>query len=377
MFEPPTDTAEPDPRLPAGSVRVTVLDPEGKPLPGTTVTIGILNNSIAKGESRKRVELKTDQEGVARLDGQDKGAQLAYRVTVSRDGGTFAAPPFQMPLDKGVHATLHVYPVTRTVGGEALIVSQAILYVEMKDDRIQVQEALSIYNFGKAAWVPDDLVLELPPDFRALTSQQGMNDVTVEGVEKKGARIRGTFGPGRHDVEFRWQLPYEGTRDVQVFAGMPPHLAAARVMAPAGPRMKLVAEGFPVAIGRVNAQGERVLVSERELRRDEPPLTRMAIEIRDLPTVGPARWIVSAFSLLAVLGAILVAFVVAAPRPGGASKEDRERLLADLADLERAHRAGEIGPKSYARARRELIEELARLLMTRKAAGAAKKKRPA
>ena len=42
---------------------------------------------------------------------------------------------------KGVLATLHVYPVTHETGGDALIVSQVILHVEVKDDRVQVQEA--------------------------------------------------------------------------------------------------------------------------------------------------------------------------------------------------------------------------------------------
>ena len=46
----------------------------------------------------------------------------------------------------------------------------------------------------------------------------------------------------------------------------------------------------------------------------------------------------------------------------GASKEHRARLLADLEELERARAAGDIGPKTYERARRELVDAIARTL---------------
>lgn len=374
MFEPPPDTSEPDANLPPGTLRIHVLDADNKPLPGQVVTIGIVNNSVAKGESRRKIECQTDQDGVCNLKDQDRGQLLAYRATVLKDGATFAAPPFQLPADKGVRCNLHVYPVVHDQS-QTLIVSQAIVYVEMKDDRVQIQEAVSIYNFGKAAWVPNDLVLDLPPEFTALTAGQEMSDVVVDSVAKKGARIRGTFGPGRHDVELRWQVPYTGTRDVSIAAGMPPHLAAGRVMAPASAQMKLVVDGFPQAEARTDNQGQRLLVTERELKREEAPMTRIKIEIRDLPTVGPARWIASALTAIVLLGAVGFGFVAQGPAKKGSDGEGKKNLLEELEDLERAHRAGDVGPKTYERTRRTLLERLARLLRDEtKDAPAAKKK---
>ena len=362
MFEPAPDTSEVDPSLPPGTLRIAVLDADGKPIPSTLVTIGIINNSVAKGESRRRVECTTDGEGLCMLKDQDRGQLVAYRVSVAKDGASFAVPPFQLAADKGVRCVLHVYPVVHEVSG-ATIVSQAILYVEMKDDRVQVQEVLSLYNFGKTAWVPKDLVVELPPEFTALSATQEMSDVAVDSVEKKGARIRGTFGPGRHDVEFRWQVPYSGARDVALFAGMPPNVAAGRVMAPASAQMKLVVEGFGPADARTDNQGQRVLVTERELRREEPALSRIKVEIRDLPTVGPARWIASGLTLAAVLGAIVFGFAGTSgakdPRHRGQAKKS---LLEELEDLERAHLAGDVGPKTYDRTKRTLLERLAIVL---------------
>ena len=92
MFEAPEDGSVDDPTIPAGSIAVHIADAEGRPLPRTEVTLGILYNSVAKGESRKRVVSMTDDTGRARFDKLDTGSGVAYRAMVLRDGATFSAP---------------------------------------------------------------------------------------------------------------------------------------------------------------------------------------------------------------------------------------------------------------------------------------------
>ena len=41
-------------------------------------------------------------------------------------------------------------------------------------------------------------------------------------------------------------------------------------------------------------------------------------------------------------------------------KSERQRLLGELEELERARQRSEIGPKTYERARRELLDAIAR-----------------
>jgi hypothetical protein len=48
--------------------------------------------------------------------------------------------------------------------------------------------------------------------------------------------------------------------------------------------------------------------------------------------------------------------------PRGDDGARTSTVLDELAELERAHRAGDVGPKTYARTRRELLERLARAL---------------
>ena len=75
----------------------------------------------------------------------------------------------------GQRVLLHVYPVTRDLN-QALIVMQAILYTEMKDDRVQIQQVLTVYNFGRTAWLPTDVLVGLPSDFTALN---GVQEITL------------------------------------------------------------------------------------------------------------------------------------------------------------------------------------------------------
>src|SRR5262249_55157695 len=153
---------------------------------------------------------------------------------------------------------------------------------------IQVQQAFKVYNLGASAWVPKDLVIPLPETFTAFTTQQGMTDVGVDAVPQKGVRLRGTFAPGQHMIEFRWQLPYTGESEVSFDIGMAPHMAAPRVIAPASKDMKLDVPGFPTPQSASDGQGQRALITEKQLRRDESPLKKVTVTIQGLPTEGPA-----------------------------------------------------------------------------------------
>lgn len=358
MFEPPEDGSIEDPSLPVGSIAVHVADPDGHPMARTEVTLGIMYNSVAKGESRKRLVAMTDDQGRARFDKLDTGTGVAYRAMVLRDGATFSAPPFQLGAKSGTRAVLHVYPVVSDIE-QSLVVAQAIIYAEVKDDRVQIQQAFKIYNFGKNAWVPNDLVVPLPPKFTAFTAQQGMTDVGIDAVPGKGAKLRGTFAPGQHIVEFRWQLPYSGESEVRFDVGMTPHMAAARVMAPASRDMVLDVPGFPAPQPQSDQAGQRVLITEMQLKREDKALRSVTVAIRGLPTTGPGRWIAT----LLAAGGLAFGIVLGAKKPAPPDrKKERQRLLADLEALERAHAAGDVGPKTYERARRELVDEIARTL---------------
>ncbi|MFO0678246.1 MAG: hypothetical protein U0169_17045 [Polyangiaceae bacterium] len=361
MQRVPEDGSEDSPLVPVGTLRVEIRDANELPVPRTLVNLGIIKQSIADGDKREHLTAMSDASGIATFSGREIGSAFAYRVSVNRDGATFAATPFRLGDQMGNRTVLHVYPVTRKIE-EAIVAMQAIVYAEVKDDRIQFQQAFSIFNLGSNAWVPENLVIDLPEGFTALSAGQEMSDVGIDPVEKRGARLKGTFGPGRHDLEFRWQLPHDdGSPDVVAEIGLPPNVAAARVMAPASSDMRLVVAGFPEPVVRTDGQGQRILSAEKEFRRTDPPVKSLRVEIRDLPTAGPGRVVASTLASLVVLGGIVFAVWGSLRTKERLSTEDeRNELLAELAALEKAFASGEIGPKTHERARKALLHAIAR-----------------
>lgn len=379
----PPDVSEADPKLPNGSIAVTLVDAAGKPLPGLQVTLGIIENTIAKGESRKHVMAQSGADGVAHFDGLTANSSFAYRVSVQQDGATFALMPFRLPDHGGQRGVLHVLPVTSSLE-TALVVVQTGLYFELKDDRVQFEQAFAFYNFGKTAWSPKDLEITLPEGFTAFTTQQAMSDVGVDPTPK-GYRIRGTFTPGRHDVQFRFQLPYDADPSLHFAVGLPPHVALARVVSGTGGGARLEVEGFPAATEQTDPQGQRARITEKEARREDPPLNVLKVAVLDIPEPGFPRRVVQAlvwglggllvlaagYLLLRTLG-LLGGARGAADGTGGLGtsltpkerkarvQTDRAALLEDLEDLERARARGDLGPKTYAKAREELMLALAR-----------------
>jgi hypothetical protein len=249
---------------------------------------------------------------------------------------------------------------------QAFIGFETIVFAEVRDDRIQFQQALRVFNIGRVAWVPENVVMPLPEGFMALNAQQSMSDQAVDAIEKKGARLRGTFAPGTHVVEYRWQLPWSGQKDVVADIGLPPQTAVIRVMAAASQEMRLEVDGLPSAVNRTDDQGQNILITERRMARGEQAMPSVRVNLRDLPTRGNAHYVATAIAFAGVLFGIAFAFSTARRLSPGARAADakaaRKQLLADLEELERARAAGDVGPKTYERARREIIDAIARTL---------------
>jgi hypothetical protein len=364
VFQPPEDTEEDAPSLPQGTIDVRVVDPTGRPLPKTPVTLGVVFNSVAKGESRKRLFADANDEGLARFDHLELGSSMAYRPMVLTDGATFSAMPFRMPDRGGKKIVLHVYPVETEIE-KCMVVMQSVVYTEVKDDRVQVEQAFKVYNFGRNAWVPRDVVLPLPEAFTAFTAQQGMTDVGTDAVPKKGARIRGTFAPGVSVIEFRWQLPYSGEREVAFDVGMPPRMAAARVMAPASKEMKLDVVGFPPPQSTTDEKGQRLLITERQLRKDEPALKSVSLVVSGLPGEGIGKIVATVLAAATLLAGI----VLGSRKPARKLdlQAERQRHLEELEELERARARGDVGPKTYEKERRRILDAVARTFVDEEA----------
>jgi hypothetical protein len=368
----PEDTSERDDTLPPGTIVIEVRDKSDAPVPNTDVTLGILQQSVAKGESRKRTTQKADGGGVTRFDNLERGAGVAYRVSVpwSSSGGepaTYAAPPFQLDLKNGQRVRLHVFPASNRVE-DTLLGMQGIAYFELKDDVVQVDELFQVFNMGTTTWVPSNVVIDLPRGFKGFNAQRDMSDAGFDVVADRGAKLRGTFGPGQHEVQFRYQIPYEGEESVKLALSLPPRVIRMRVIAEASKTMTLRVDDFPTAVSDANQRGQRVLLTERQARPGEAPLNRVTVTLDNIPTEGSAKWITVGITAATLAFGVYTALEQekakrATSRVGERETERaRARLVTEIAALDAASKAGEIGPQAHTRIRQALIDSLARVM---------------
>src|SRR5262249_36201969 len=154
---------------------------------------------------------------------------------------------------------------------------QGIVYVELKEDVLQIDELFQVYNLGAVTWVPSDVVVDLPRGFKAFTAQKEMSDTGFDEVDKRGARLRGTFAPGQHEMHFRYQVPYDPQHAVDLSMSLPPRVARMRVITEAAKGMTLEVADFPPPVADHNQRGQRVLITERQMRAGQAPMARLKV----------------------------------------------------------------------------------------------------
>jgi hypothetical protein len=359
---------KPEPTLPPQTVVVEVIDgATERPMPGVEVTLNITERSVAKGDTKSQRTLRSDGSGTATFDKLDFAQATEFRASVLREGATFASPPFQLVQVKAMRATLYVFPVARSMR-EAAIIIRGFAFAEILDDAIQINQAYRILNLGSSAWQADGVKIQLPPGAKAFKGQPG--DLVWTSGEDSAA-LRGTITPGQHDASFRFQIPWDGERNIEFELGVLPQVQSFRFASDSPQGLQLQGEGFSEAEPMLNNAGQRMLVVEKTLHKPDPNFRSIKVHLINMPVRPVGRWYAVAFAAAALVGGLYAAGRLRAVRPkGGGLTEDERleleeakgRLLDELAALDKAHKSGEVGPKTYERLRRGLTDALARLL---------------
>ncbi|MEP7051860.1 MAG: hypothetical protein ABJB12_15960 [Pseudomonadota bacterium] len=363
--DPAADVSEATPALAAGVVSATIVNQQGVPLVGTQVRLGILFQKIAEGESRSEKFAQTDSAGSVRFTDLQKGSDHAYRITIASGPASYQTAPFNLRQDMGQRVVLHVFPYTADID-QAMIGMRGYQYIETRDDVFQFEMLFRVFNVGQVTWVPKDVVVQLPKGFKAFKAQEGMTDVHFEQVDGVGARLKGTFGPGQQEASFRFQMPKFSDDSVSFHMSLPPHVAEMRVIAEASSAMNLEVDGFQPPIATANQNGQRVLVSVKQLLRRDEEIRDFTATITGIPVPGPGRWVAVLVALGMAIAGALAAQGVFDDAAGGKDaaadkKRAREILLRELVALEAARAADKIGPRSYQQSREHLIDAIARL----------------
>ncbi|MEO8900275.1 MAG: hypothetical protein ABI488_01635 [Polyangiaceae bacterium] len=359
------DVSEATPTLNAGVISATIVNEHGVPLAGTQVRLGILFQKIAEGESRSEKFAQADSTGTVRFTDLQKGSDHAYRITVAAGPASYQTAPFNLRQDMGQHVVLHIFPYTSDIE-KAMIGVRGYQYIETRDEVFQFEVMFRVFNVGQVTWVPKDVVVQLPKGFKAFKAIEGMTDVKFEQVDGVGARLKGTFSPGQNEASFRFQMPKSNDESATFHMTLPPHVAEMRVIAEASSAMNLEVDGFQPPVATANQNGQRVLVSVKQLQRRDEEIQDFTATLSGIPVPGPGRWVAVLVALCMAIGGALAAqgmFDDAASGNDAAAdkKRAREILLRELVALEAARRAEKIGPRSYEQSRVRLIDAIARL----------------
>jgi hypothetical protein len=359
------DQNSPAADLPAGTIEATIVDANGAPQAGIDVRLGIMEQSVAQGENRSQRLAKADGEGRVRFDRLSVTSGTAYRVTVKFGGAEYASSPFNLRVDVGQRVVLHVYPVTRSIN-DTMLGMRGFVYIQPRDDVFQFEVLFRVFNMGQVTWLPQNVTMSLPRDFKAFRANESMNDTKFEQVAGKGATLTGTFTPGQHDVSFRFQVPKGSSETASFEVGLPPRVAEIRVIAEASTSMGLEVDGFEPVQADVAQTGDRVLVTRKVLHNANSALDTFSIVLTGLPTPGPGRWIAVLIAVaVAAAGALYATGYLDKGTSAKESEEERRRarelILVELLELERLHERGQVGPRAYSRSRDQLLDALARI----------------
>ncbi len=367
FFEPPPDTQAEDQTLPPGTLVITIKDAEGRPIPNAKVVLAILKSSVAQGDKRERREVTVDAEGGARLDGLAVGAGTSYRVTTTRGAGTYATEAFAISDKAGKRVVLHAYEATSDLNN-ATVGAQSFVFVSLREDALSVEQLFNVFNIGKVAWVPGkgDAQVGLPEGYKAFRIPDTMTDVRFNDEAGKGPWLGGTIAPGRHQASFSYQVPLEGKERQTFRIELPARVGEVRIFSEANKTMGLQVAGFPDAQRQRGNDGRKVMVTMRQAMQGERGISALDITITGLPVPGMTRWIAMFFAISAAgLAAVYAARQRAEGTVPDEAKDDlleaREALLGEFVALEKAHRKGDIGPKTYGRLRGALLDALARI----------------
>lgn len=356
--------------------------PVGDITPGT-VTVRVVRGDVSNTIPGQNVELtingetrtaKTDDAGRATFEGLKIGAMATVRAVVGHE--TLDSQEFQVPPQGGIrvmlvatdpnaakaaeeaakNAAAEAQPGTVSLG------TQSRIHIELNEEAADVYYLLDIVNAGRTPVQPKaPFELQLPSAATASTVLEGSSPNATAAGRK--VTVRGPFKAGGTVVQVAYRLPYSGGK-LEFNQAFPaafdaPVLSVTKKL----PGVSLSSTAFHDA-REVPSEGQVVLVAHAKAT---PANTALDVRVDGVPS-HPAwpRYIAVA---LAVLTLAAGAYGAATGGRRAAEKSSaarqlqnrRDKLLADLATLERRHRSGSVSGGQYDRRRREIIEALERV----------------
>jgi len=364
-----TGTTEPAADLPAGTLELFLKDAQDQPVVGQKVTLGEV--SLLPEEEKRGVrghEAVTDAEGRARFEGLTTGSNAGYAAVAQHEGMRISTQPFRMPEDTGMRGRL--LALGRTQDPAVLQFDQRTkVVVDIREEALAIMMGLFFRNTSTQIFDPgpEGLVIPLPDD--AVNAQEISGGVPVEVISGVGIKITTPIPPDSAaafvtTARFGYILPSGGASSLKVEQVMPvavPTPPDTFLLVPQKTGLELSGPGVRRLGPEVDGAGEKVNVYTT------PPIAAgatLAFTVTGIPAYDRKGRYVAAFLCLLLLGAAIAWGGGVRSGAKGAGKnrdalvERREKLFAELVDLERERRVSADANGRLTGRRRTLIAEL-------------------
>lgn len=354
----------PDPKQMSG----TPL-PVGDLAPGT-VTARVIRGQLTNPLEGQTVELtgdgaaktaKTDASGRATFTGLTLGARVTVDVTV--DGERIESQSFQVPPAGGIRLMLVATDPAAAkqaagppVAGSITFGSESRFVIELGEDALNVFTMVQIVNAGPQPVQTEPLVFELPKDAVGVGLLEGSPKSAVAAGRK--VTVKGPFAPGATLLQFAYSIPLGSDRIVleQTLPAALPQVSVIAQKLGAGMQM----ESPQIAQHReMPADGNMYIVGQGGALRAGDTVS---ITLTGLPS-RPSwpRYLAVTLAIMVLAGGVWAATRragTAAPGSHRSLQGRREKLFAELTQLETQRRKGSVDAATYASRRESLVTAL-------------------
>jgi len=349
-------------------------------IPAGTVTVRVVRGALSNLVVGQDVELTgdisasaaTNDAGRAEFTGLKPGARV--KVVAVVDGERLESQEFTLPPQAGVRLMLVATDPGAAQRAEqdrklaeapartgiVVLGDQTRLVIELGDEGLTVFNVCQLVNTARTPVQPAvPIVFQLPAGAERPSILEGSSPLAALAGDR--VNVSGPFPPGTTLVQFAYTLPY-ASESVTLAQRLPAALAQVALVVQKAGDMRLESP-------QVTQQRDMTADGQTYILGQGPPLaagSAITVTISGLPHVS--QWPRNLALALAIV--ILAAGAYGAVRGGkavSAAQErerlvaERERLFAELTQLEDSHRVGAVDPQRYTIRRRELIVALERI----------------
>jgi hypothetical protein len=329
------------------------VERDGAPVVGQEVRLG---HSAGAEEAMAFVTSRSDKDGSVRFAGLETGEQHEYVAMIDREGLLLGSARIRLSGDHGFAGELRV--AGQTSDPSVLQVSSASkLLIDLREDALAVMENLVLENTSDRIFNPGQGGLRIPLPAGSSSGSPIEGGARLEAKESSTMLLRDAIPPTSLAIpvqaRFGFFIPTAGESRITLRQPMPFGIESPVVMVAENHHLSLTAPGLQAVAPQADDRGGRIQIFKLA---SVPRNGVLSISVSGLPARGSLGRTIATV-LVAILG-FAALLGVRRPRVAALAKNrghKRDRLFAELVEVERARRSAEADDAQLTQRRDELV----------------------